>query len=132
MEKEKYKFRNKGRPLQYKRATDLQEAVDKYFNTTPKNEWTVTGLAMALGMTRQRLIEYGNREKYSRIVERAKLMIENGYEIDLKQKGHTGSIFALKAMGWSDRRELDVTSKGNQVLGNTIVIKSMDKDEAGS
>ena len=131
MEKEKYKLRKVGRPLKYKRASDLEEAIENYFNTTPKEEWTITGLALALGTTRQILINYGKRDLYRPIVERAKLRVENGYEIDLKKRGQTGSIFALKAMGWSDKQEIDVTSKG-EALGNTIILKSMGKDEANS
>lgn len=131
MEKEKYKLRKVGRPLKFKRASDLEEAIEKYFDTTPKDEWTITGLALALGTTRRILIQYGQRDLYRPIVERAKLRVENGYEIDLKKKGQTGSIFALKAMGWSDKQEIDVTSKG-EALGNTIILKSMGKDEANS
>lgn len=131
MEKEKYKLRKVGRPLKFKRASDLEEAIEKYFDTTPKDEWTITGLALALGTTRRILIQYGQRDLYRPIVEKAKLKVENSYELDLKKKGQTGSIFALKAMGWSDKQEIDVTSKG-EALGNTIILKSMGKDEADS
>ena len=131
MEKEKYKLRKVGRPLKFKRASDLEEAIEKYFDTTPKDEWTITGLALALGTTRRILIQYGQRDLYRPIVEKAKLKVENSYELDLKKKGQTRSIFALKAMGWSDKQEIDVTSKG-EALGNTIILKSMGKDEANS
>ncbi len=131
MEKEKYKLRKVGRPLKFKRASDLEEAIEKYFDTTPKDEWTITGLALALGTTRRILIQYGQRDLYRPIVEKAKLKVENSYELDLKKKGQTGSIFALKAMGWSDKQEIDVTSKG-EALGNTIILKSMGKDETDS
>ena len=51
---------------------------------------------------------YGDRREFAHSVKRAKLLIENGYEVDLRKTGNpAGSIFALKNMGWSDRQEVE-------------------------
>ena len=51
---------------------------------------------------------YGDRPEFRVSVKRAKLLIENGYEVDLRKTGNpAGSIFALKNMGWSDRQEIE-------------------------
>ena len=34
-------------------------------------------------------------------------MVEHSYEIDLKEKGNTGTIFALKNFDWKDKQEVD-------------------------
>ena len=47
-------------------------------------------------------------QEFSDSVKRAKLLIENGYEVDLRKTGNpAGSIFALKNMGWSDRHDVE-------------------------
>ena len=36
-----------GRPLKFKSVEELQQRIDHYFNNTPKDEWTITGLAVS-------------------------------------------------------------------------------------
>jgi hypothetical protein len=110
-----------GRPLKWKTVEDLQAQIDAYFTDTPKEEWTITGLAIALDTSRKVLVEYVGRDDYSNAVKKAKMKIENGYEIDLKKHGRSGTIFALKNFNWSDKQELDVTSK-DQPLQNINVV----------
>ena len=59
---------------------------------------TVTGLALALGLTsRQALLDYQGRGKYKAIVEAAKLRIENYAEMRLYDKdGWNGAKFNLQ------------------------------------
>ncbi len=113
-----------GRPLKFKSAKELQEKIDKYFSDTPKEEWTITGLALALDTSRQTLLEYEgeveDREKpkeYVDMIKKAKVMVEHSYEVDLKKSGRTGTIFALKNMGepWKDKTETDITTKGDKI-----------------
>jgi hypothetical protein len=47
-----------GRPLKFKTVEELQSKIDAYFETTPKEEWTITGLAIALDTFRKVLIDY--------------------------------------------------------------------------
>ncbi len=98
-----------GRPLKYT-VEDVEKMIDTYFATTPKNERTITGLAIVFG-SKQLLSDYEGREGYSDLIKLAKLKIENLYEQALRDKNPTGSIFALKNMGWTDKQSLDLDGK---------------------
>jgi hypothetical protein len=100
-----------GRPLKFQSVEDLQKMIDQYFEVTPVDEWTWTGLALALDTSRETLSEYRQRPEFVDPLKRALLKIENQYEIDTKKHGRAGSIFALKNFGWRDRIETDVTTK---------------------
>lgn len=102
-----------GRPLKFRSLKELQAKIDAYFADTPEDRWTITGLALALDTSRNVLCDYQGKKQYSNAIARAKLMIENGYEIDLKQFGRSGTQFALKNFGWKDRQENDVRLSGD-------------------
>jgi hypothetical protein len=105
-----------GRPLKFETVEDLQKQIEGYFETTPREEWTITGLALALDTSRKVLCEYeDDRPEYSNTVKKAKLLVENGYEIDLKRYGRSGTIFALKNFDWRDKTETDITSAGKPI-----------------
>lgn len=53
-------------------------------------------------------------------------MVEHSYEIDLKKKGNTGTIFALKNFDWKDKTEVDNNIKGDIKLNS---VKQMSDDE---
>jgi predicted transcriptional regulator len=106
-----------GRPLKFKTVKELEEKIDKYFNETPIEEWTITGLALALDTYRSVLVDYEDKDEYSATVKKAKQMVEHSYEIDLKKSGRTGNIFALKNFDWKDKSEKDVTSGGEKLKG---------------
>lgn len=101
---------NGGRPPKYGSAKELAAAVDEYLEGAEVK--TVTGLAIALGFeSRQSLYDYEKREEFSYIIRRAKLFVENYYELQLlTSNSATGPKFALQQMGWSDKRELDLKS----------------------
>ncbi len=105
-----------GRPLKFKTVEELDQAITAYFRDTKEDEWTITGLALALDTTRQTLINYEGREEFLDTIKKAKLKVENGYEKDLKKHGRSGTIFALKNFDWRDRQETDVTSGGEKLL----------------
>lgn len=109
------------RPLKFETNDALSARIDDYFEITPKEEWTITGLALALDTSRQTLINYEERGEYFDTIKRAKLIVENGYEIDLKKHGRTGTIFALKNFDWKDKNETDVTTKGDKITGVVIL-----------
>ena len=133
-----------GRPLKFQSVEELQTKIDDYFDTTPKDEYTITGLAMHLDTFRSVLCDYESgkydykefnghdmtefcessgidkdewdetlkRERgFSNAIKKGKQRVENGYELDLKKKGHSGSIFALKNFNWKDKIEQDTTLK---------------------
>lgn len=101
-----------GRPLKFKTVKELQDKIDDYFSVTPKDEWTITGLALHLDTYRQTLLNYESKDEYMDTIKKAKQRVENGYEIDLKKSGRTGTIFALKNFDWKDKVESDVTLTG--------------------
>lgn len=105
-----------GRPLKFKTVEELQSAIDAYFADTPKDEWTITGLALALDTYRQTLVNYEHKDEFMDTVKKAKQRIENGYEIDLKKHGRSGTIFALKNFDWKDKQETDLTSGGEKIV----------------
>lgn len=104
-----------GRPLKFKTVEELQEKIDAYFANTSKEEWTITGLALALDTYRQTLLNYEEKDEFVDAIKKAKQMVENGYELDLKKSGRTGTIFALKNFDWKDKTETDVTTKGESI-----------------
>lgn len=104
-----------GRPLKFQTVEELNEKIDSYFKETPKDEWTWTGLALYLDTSRETLREYKEREEYVDSLKKALLKVENGYEIDLKKHGRTGTIFALKNFDWKDKNETDITSNGQSI-----------------
>ena len=103
-----------GRPLLYKTAQELQEKIDEYINACSEDvehivPLTYTGLAYHLGFaSRQSIWEYSKRtDELSLPIKRAMLRIEQSYEEGLRSNNATGSIFALKNRGWSDKREVE-------------------------
>lgn len=109
-----------GRPLKFKTVEELQTKIDAYFNDTPKEEWTITGLAIALDTFRSVLCDYEEKDEFSNAVKKAKQRVENGYEIDLKRAGRSGTIFALKNFDWKDKQETDITTGGDKLSVNVI------------
>lgn len=103
------KKRNPWRPLKWETPEILEKEIEKYFTDTPKEEWTITGLALALDTSRETLCNYedseGSRADFFDTIKNAKLRVHNEYEKDLRRKGRSGDIFALKNFGWTDRQE---------------------------
>ena len=106
-----------GQPLKFPTPADLEAVLDAYFDETPFEQWTITGLALAMG-TKQLLANYHAREGYGAVIDRAKLKVENSYEVSLRTKACTGAIFALKNMGWSDKQEIETDGKLEIVITN--------------
>ena len=90
------------RQLKYKTPEDLQETIQGYLDETPRDEWTVSGLARVVG-SKQLLDDYQKRPDYTATVKDAKLQIEIEYEKGLRSRGRAGDIFAMKNFGWTDQ-----------------------------
>lgn len=124
-----------GRPRVFETEDDLHDAVEGYFEyikgdfhyeTDPDDESkdvkvtdryaetpTLTGLALHLGFeSRQSIYDYEKNGEFSYTIKRARLRIEAFYEQALLSRAAVGAIFALKNFGWSDRQQVDHTSKG--------------------
>ena len=94
-----------GLHLKYRTPTELQKAIDNYFDKEDKP--TICGLALALGFTsRQTLLNYEERPDFVDIVKRAKMFVEASYEAALRGQYSSGAIFALKNFGWTDKQEV--------------------------
>jgi len=104
----------RGRPRTIESPEQFDALVDEYIALCKeeKRPVTWTGMALHLGFSsRQSIDEYQNYEGYSYSVKRAKSLVELAYEERLHGNSPTGAIFALKNMQWSDKQELDHSSK---------------------
>ena len=122
--------RKVGKPRKWEKPEELIEVLNKYFEETPVEELTVTGLALATGTSRQLLIDYQKRPEFKDVVNEAKLIIENAYEISLRKYGRSGDIFALKNFGWVDKQEMEQYGKDGGPIENkwTVEIISPKKE----
>ena len=100
-----------GRPKKYERVEDMEKDIEKYFAKQDAEElpYTVSGLALALGMTRETLLRYEENDVFSDTIKRAKQKIEEYVETRLFVSGiATGVIFNLKNnFGWKDKQEIE-------------------------
>lgn len=113
-----------GRPPKYDDPLELYEKINDYFESCKPVEnvdeesgerymsypdhITITGLCLYCGFeSRQSFYAYEEKKEFSYIIKRARLVIENAYEIGLQYKSPTGYIFALKNMGWFDKTEVE-------------------------
>ena len=120
----------RGRPPFYETPESMQEGIDEYFVyikgevTKEVNEngvmtdkvtrqpepATITGLALFLGFNdRQSLYDYQEKPEFTCIVKKARTIVECEYEKRLSGATPTGSIFALKNMGWNDKVQNEIT-----------------------
>lgn len=99
-----------GRPKKYTEVELMKQKIDLYFKKCDnKNEpYTVTGLCLALDITRETLNQYLKDEQFSDTIKKAKLKVENYLEKHLIiDSSTTGIIFNLKNnFGWTDKQEL--------------------------
>jgi len=94
----------------------MQSVIDKYFQTDAyvgegDNRFfcpTIAGLAYALDLTRQSLINYEVKEEFLDTIKKAKMKVEISLEQRLAGNSVTGSIFNLKNnFGWKDKTETE-------------------------
>ena len=98
-----------GRPPKYTKVEEIQEKIDKYFEECELNNkpYTITGLGLALDMSRQDLINYSKKDEFFDTIKKAKMRVENYLEERLiNDTSTTGIIFNLKNnYGWKDKQE---------------------------
>lgn len=115
--------------LKYKNIKDLQKGIDKYFQECDEKEkpYTMSGLALSLGIDRKTLINYGERDSYSTLIKKAKQKVECQLEENalMGKSNSTFTIFNLKNnYGWKDNMELEAKAQGK-----ITIINSLPKDE---
>lgn len=93
--------------MQYFTSLQLQALNEKtgmyetYWRVGP----TMAGLAMSLGMAKDTLSRYGQREEFGDVVNWAKDVICEFYETAVQRPGNqSGIIFTMKNYGYSDTR----------------------------
>ena len=134
-----------GRPLAFKSVKELEDKIQEYFEwcdngfakvvdkdtgeeklVSKPTPYTMSGLAYALGVDRQTLLNYSKKADFFGTIKKAKTRIEQSVEERLL--GSTGvvagQIFALKQnFGWDaltnedDKKEAHVTVKILQGYG---------------
>lgn len=100
-------LRKIGRPLKIESPEQMEKILNEYFSTTEENKLTITGLCLALDIDKSTFYDYEKREEYKNIVRKARMIVENSYEMSLRENGRTGDIFALKNFGWRDKMEVE-------------------------
>ena len=117
-----------GRPRKFQSVEEMDEAIEAYFfecdeRTVPfvtkegdvlqipsPAPYTVMGLANLLGLSRQGLLEYQERDEYSDTIKKAKGRVHQNLEFRmLDGRGYgPGHIFGLKNnYNWKDKHEVD-------------------------
>ena len=101
----------RGRPKKYLTPEEMQKDISKYFEECDTNNkpYTISGLAYALDMTRQSIINYEKDELFFDTIKKAKLKVEQQLEENaLIGKGNsTFTIFNLKNnFEWKDNVEV--------------------------
>ena len=86
----------------------MQEKLDEYFDITPVEDITLTGVCIHLGIYKDTFYNYAKRPEFTEMINMARMKIENSYEVSLKRYGRAGDIFALKNFGWRDKQEVAV------------------------
>lgn len=109
------KKRKVGRPLKYETPEELQRLIDEYFEQTPVEKQTITGLAIHLDTDRITLCQYEGRDQFANTVKKAKQRIEHAYEMHGMEHRSAFDIFRMKNMGWQDKTEVDQTVKYDEV-----------------
>ena len=123
-----------GRPPKYKTVEELQSICDAYKEEQDAKAtvrgwelpiYTMSGLARRLGMSRQALIDYTNKDEFlDTIKEFRDLVHENVEERLMSGVAQTGAIFNLKNnFGWKDKSEVEKTG----TVKNIIVRDNRDK-----
>lgn len=98
-----------GKPPYFNSVDEMGTKISQFFEDcyTEKIKATITGLTLYLGFqSRSSLDDYATKnDEYSYIIKRAKLAVENSYEMS----GQMFDIFALKNMGWKDKSETELS-----------------------
>jgi len=142
-----------GRPPKYKTVKELQQKIDEYFdycdNKTKEvfseklgnmimpdpEPYTMSGLAYALDLSRQGLVEYREKDQFSDAIKKARDRVEKDVDRRLNDKAlfTPGLIFNLKNnFNWREKTETDVTSGGDKVVSFTYIAPDGSKSDDNS
>lgn len=148
-----------GRPLRFDTVEDLDAAINAYFDMqdphieerlvesgvndrgetiflkrkvmTEQKPYLVTGLALALGVSRQTLLNYRENEKFLDSVNAAVNRCQMYAESQLYGPYANGAKFNLinnyrgKHQDWSDKQEIDHKSDGKRIESPAIYVSNI-------
>lgn len=147
-----------GRPRKFETPEQMQESIEAYFQKCDSstaftivgkgesqrveeipspNPYTIEGLCNALGMTRQSLLNYSEKDEYFDIIKDAKAkVLENLSVRALRGTNHaTVSIFMMKNnYGYTDKHEtehsgsIDIPSIKINIVKSDNPIANSEKD----
>lgn len=125
----KYAVGNSGKPKLFRNPKELQERIDYYFNNYSR--YTVEGLCVFLGITRQTLLNYETEKQYKDYFDIVKIakqkifanLIERGLD-EGKQNNSALTIFLLKNYGYTDKQEVEHSGG----VSNKITITVLEND----
>ena len=111
-----------GRPPKYTSVEQVEEIINDYFeNDAYIGEGesrvfapTMTGLALALDLSRQGLLDYSNKYEFFDTIKKARQKVEIALEQRLHGNNVAGIIFNLKNnFNWKDKQEVDHSGSFN-------------------
>ena len=120
--------------LKYKTQEELKKGIDAYFKDCEKRKapYTMSGLALALGIDRKTLINYAERDLFYALVKEAKDKVQKQLEENaLANKSNaTFTIFNLKNnYGWTDESKVETKIESNGILDDLVgALKDVKKD----
>ena len=118
------------RPKLYDNAKDMQDIIDKYFEECDEKEkpYTMSGLANALDMSRQSLINYSKDDEFFDTIKKARCEVEQQLEENalMGKANSTFTIFNLKNnYGWRDTVEV---KNDNEINKLDKILAEIEKD----
>ena len=98
----------------------LEKKLAAYFDKKNRKTFSLTGLALHLGVTRRCLTDFSKSDEIGDLIAEAKLKCENLLEERMiAGVPPTGMIFILKNnYGWTDKMEIDQSIKGTLSLSS--------------
>lgn len=111
--------------MKYKDEESLKKGIDAYFKKCDKNKdpYTMTGLALTLGIDRSTLVRYSDREMFATLIKDAKRKVENQMEQNAL-KGKANSVFTIFSLknnyGWTDEQKVEAKVQGEGILGELV------------
>ena len=111
--------------MRFKTVKSLRERVEGYFKECSKGKkpkpYTISGLALSLGMSRTGLLRYEGRAGYAEVIETAKARCEAyAEERLLASRGAAGVMFSLKNNfeNWRDKAEAETARGPLEIRGD--------------
>jgi len=122
-----------GRPRLYNSVEQMQNDINKYFKDCKKDDrpFTMSGLAVALHMSRQSLINYSNKDEFFDTIKEARQKVEAQLE-ENALANKTNSIFTIfnlkNNFGWRDTVEVKADEETSKLDELIEALKDVKKD----